>query len=148
VLTAEERRADPVTRWWRVRAPCPICGDQMILRGTEPGLFQGCDGHGFWIDADAIQHTSLVNGADEAALDRKRDTDETYGAERRAREHAARERAIREAAEARADEMVRFSRLGELERDEYLLRRIEQLEARNVELTEALARLSRDSREH
>lgn len=98
VLTPVERRADPVTRWWRVREPCPICGDKMILRGEEPGLFQGCDLHGYFIDADIIDHTSLARGIDHAAIDRKREDEGRVAAEREAREHEALRRA-RERAE-------------------------------------------------
>ena len=72
VLTEQDRRPDLVTRWWRVRAPCPLCGEQMTLRGDDPGLLQGCDLHGYFIDADTIGRTGLARGVDQAALVRKR----------------------------------------------------------------------------
>lgn len=82
VLTEADRKPDPVTRWWRVRAPCPLCGKQMTLRGDDPGLLQGCDLHGYFIDADTIKHTGLRRGVDEAALARKRsDTPRTEAEE-------------------------------------------------------------------
>src|SRR5688572_12258189 len=60
VLTDSERAPDPVTRWWRKREPCPHCGEQMVLCNpdSDPGHFQGCEGHGYWIDSDAVPHTS------------------------------------------------------------------------------------------
>lgn len=56
----DEVRENLVTRWWRVRAPCPICAEQMTLRGVLDVHFQGCDRHGFWVDADTISQTGLV----------------------------------------------------------------------------------------
>lgn len=77
VLTDEDRRRDPVKRWWRVLEPCPRCDDKMGLYGSEPGLLQGCELHGFWIDADTIAHTGLGRGVDVEAIERKRaDPDE------------------------------------------------------------------------
>lgn len=98
VLAPEELRADPVTRWWRVREPCPSCGEKMVLRGREPGLFQGCDLHGFFIDSDIVEHTQLARGIDHAALDRKRQDHRRVEQEREAREREATRRA-RERAE-------------------------------------------------
>lgn len=112
VLTDEERRADPVTRWWRVRAPCPMCGVKMVLRGSEPGLFQGCDGHGFWIDADTIEHTSLAKGVDAEALDRKRMDSAAMEAEQEGRERAELARATEHAEKAEAESRLRKA-LGE-----------------------------------
>lgn len=83
VLRVEEMVPDRATRWWRVRAPCPECTEQMTLRGRDPGLFQGCDVHGFWIDADAIEHTGLVRGVDRQALARKRENEDALAAERK-----------------------------------------------------------------
>jgi hypothetical protein len=60
----------------------------MTLRGSEPGLFQGCDAHGFWIDTDTVQHTGLARGVDEAALERKRNDRARMEAEHEAIEHA------------------------------------------------------------
>ena len=98
VLSPEERQPDPVTRWWRVREPCPSCGDKMVLRGQEPGLFQGCDLHGYFIDADIVEHTTLARGIDYEALDRKRQDERRMTEEREARERLASRRA-RERAE-------------------------------------------------
>ena len=88
VLTAAERVENRQIRWWRVRAPCPVCTEQMTLRNSEPGLFQGCDAHGFWIDADTIQHTGLARGVDEPALERKRNDRGRMEAEHEAIQHA------------------------------------------------------------
>lgn len=98
VLRAADVRLDPVTRWWRVREPCPHCGEKMKLCGEEPGLLQGCEVHGYWIDGDAIDSTGLARGVDEAALDRKR---QDYA--RVEREQHERERRAFERATARAD---------------------------------------------
>ena len=70
VLAAEELAVNPLIRWWRIRAPCPICGEKMALRGVDPWFLQGCERHGFWIDADTIEHTRL-GGADLGAVARK-----------------------------------------------------------------------------
>lgn len=82
VLSARDVRPDPVTRWWRVREPCPVCKEQMALCGDEPGLLQGCPLHGYWIDADTITHTTLAAGVDHAALDAKRTDEAAVAAER------------------------------------------------------------------
>lgn len=110
VLSPVELQPDPVTRWWRVREPCPSCGEKMMLRGTEPGLFQGCDLHGYFIDADIVEHTRLARGIDYEALDRKRQDERRVTEEREAREREAARRAKeraeierREAELARAD---------------------------------------------
>ena len=66
VLSAEELRPDPVTRWWRVREPCPSCGEKMVLRGIEPGLFQGCDLHGYFVDGDAVESAHVTQRLDQA----------------------------------------------------------------------------------
>src|SRR5687767_6494222 len=93
VFAADELRPDPVTRWWRVREPCPACGDKMVLHGKDGGLFQGCELHGYFIDADAIEHTKLGKGIDHAALERKRGDRERVDAERETRERKATRRA-------------------------------------------------------
>jgi hypothetical protein len=109
VLSDEDRRPDPVTRWWKRREPCAICGEKMTLRGRKEGLFQGCDGHGYWLDADAIANTQLAVGVDEAKLQAKRDDSARVEAENAAREvaelereKAKREKELREAAVAKA----------------------------------------------
>ncbi len=111
LLTDDERRADRITRWWRVRAPCPMCGEQMLLRGIKPGLFQGCDGHGYWIDADTVELTSLAGGIDLEALERKREDPAALEAVREERERAelarAAEREQKERANAQAREAER-----------------------------------------
>jgi hypothetical protein len=98
VFTPEEIAPNLALRWWRRREPCPLCEEQMVLRGSEPGLFQGCNLHGFWIDADTVEHTGLARGIDEAALQRLRDDHERVDAHRehtdqlavtRAHEHEA-----------------------------------------------------------
>lgn len=93
----EDLRPDPVTRWWRVREPCPDCGDKMTLYGAEPGLFQGCELHGYFIDADTVEHTKLGRGIDHAALERKRADRVRVDAEREDREKKASLRAAERA---------------------------------------------------
>ena len=73
VLAKHEVRPNVLTKWWRKREPCPLCEEQMLLRGDEPGLFQGCDIHGFWIDADTVEHTGLARGIDHESIQRRRD---------------------------------------------------------------------------
>jgi hypothetical protein len=108
VLAPEELQPDPVTRWWRVREPCPACGEKMMLRGAEPGLFQGCDLHGYFIDADIVEHTRLARGIDYEALDRKRQDDRRVDQEREAREREAVRRArLRAEIEQREAELAR-----------------------------------------
>ncbi|HLL24333.1 MAG TPA: hypothetical protein VK427_19515 [Kofleriaceae bacterium] len=108
VLTPQERRADRVTRWWRVREPCPECGDKMMLRGDGRALFQGCDLHGYFIDADIVAHTSIARGVDHAALDRKRSDEARMQAEREQHELTALERARQRAEiERREAELAR-----------------------------------------
>ena len=104
VLTDDDRRIDPLTQWWKRREPCPICAVKMLLCGARDGLLQGCEGHGYWLDADAIAHTGLAGGVDEARLQRKRDDDTRVEADREAREaaelaraHAQRDKDEREA---------------------------------------------------
>lgn len=109
VFAADEIRFDPVTRWWRVREPCPACGDQMVLCGKDPGLFQGCELHGYFIDADAVAHTKLGKGIDHTALERKRADTDRVDAEREARERKASERASERAEiERRESDLERF----------------------------------------
>jgi hypothetical protein len=82
VLTETDRRPDPITRWWRMREPCPECGDKMVLCGDDPVLLQGCEIHGYFIDADTIAKTGLARGVDHAALETKRDDPDRVDAER------------------------------------------------------------------
>ncbi len=71
IFSVKELRIDAVTRWWRRREPCPLCKEAMTLRGVNPGYFQGCEGHVFWVDADTIAQTGLANGFDAAKLQAK-----------------------------------------------------------------------------
>jgi hypothetical protein len=98
VLTPTDRRHDPVKRWWRVREPCPDCAEQMLLHGEDPGLLQGCELHGFFIDADTIEHTGLARGVDEAAIERKRNDPDLVAAERERVFKLEQDRAVRDAA--------------------------------------------------
>lgn len=107
VLTDTDRKPDPVTRWWRVRAPCPICSDKMLLHGSEPGLLIGCAGHGYWIDADTVAHTGLARGVDQAALDKLRDDSSAVDAAREQAERALLDRAKDKAAKDLAEAAVR-----------------------------------------
>lgn len=106
VLSDRERRIDRLTRWWRIRAPCPICSDQMLLRGVRDAYFQGCDGHGFWLDSDAVASTGLASGVDEARLDRKRHDEARLRQDLDAREQAEHDRA-----QARNDKQAREASL-------------------------------------
>jgi hypothetical protein len=130
----------------------------MTLRGHAPGLFQGCDGHGFWIDADAVAATGLGRGVDEAALARKHDDEAAVAAaqaQREAAEHARdEERLDRERREAAltltpiADPTITpallqaavISACGVFA-GRYLLGRLDALEARNAALEARLAAL-------
>ena len=106
VLTERDRTPDPVTRWWRVLEPCPICDERMQLHGDEPGLLLGCTGHGFWIDADTIAHTGLARPVDQVALERNRNDDAAIAADRERRERAELHRAELKAARHRAEAAV------------------------------------------
>ena len=169
VLTDADRKPDPVTRWWRVRAPCPVCAEKMLLCGHEPGLLQGCAQHGYFIDADTIQHTGLARGVDEAALDRKRNDPDRMDAERVAvaqAEEARTQRKLeqeaqaaamvareRELAVARKREQLRSDIEHQLKFDHWraiadllvgLLDRVTALETRVTELEGATARPASD----
>lgn len=118
VLTEVDRRPDPVTRWWRVRAPCPVCTDKMRLYGEDPGLLQGCAVHGYFVDGDTVVYTDLARGVDLTSLaeliespalnaERARlraleaEHDREMADQPRQREQAARERAAIAAATAK-----------------------------------------------
>lgn len=92
LLTEDELRIDRATHWWKVRAPCPMCGQKMLLRGTDQAHFLGCDGHGFWIDHETIEHTSIGHGVDHQALARKRADQDGMDAAREEAERAAQDR--------------------------------------------------------
>jgi hypothetical protein len=167
ILSDEERRVDLLTRWWRIREPCPLCHVQMTLRGLGDARFQGCDGHGYWLDADVVPFTGLANGVDEARLDAKRRDEIRMQREQEEREEAERKRVqerldaqAREAALAktlekydnelsptipplitRADRVVMHSGSVPKTLIEKMAERIESLEARTAELEARLARL-------
>jgi hypothetical protein len=131
----------------------------MTLRGPRDGLFQGCDGHGYWLDADAIPHTGLAAGVDEARLDRKRGDRARMAAEAEARQAAEQERAQRkhdqDRREANVAEVIAkgglegsgpTTDLRQLLEDHLdpvasLRRRLDALEARNDELERRIAAL-------
>jgi hypothetical protein len=117
VLTETDRKPDPVTRWWRVRAPCPMCGEKMALCGEEPGLFQGCEQHGYFIDADTIEHTGLGRGVDHAAIEAKRADSARVEAEREAIAEVA-ERQRKHKLEIEAREAGLGARVDEIKRQE------------------------------
>jgi hypothetical protein len=102
IFDASELRVDAATRWWRPREKCVMCDDKMKLRGKEPGLFQGCDGHAFWVDRDAIAQTGLAKGVNEEKLEAKRNNTQLIEREHEARQKAemAREEAKRAKEEA------------------------------------------------
>ncbi len=102
LLTDKERWQNHATRWWRVREPCPHCGDKMTLCNNEPGLLQGCEIHGYFIDADTVEHTSLAKGIDHVALARAREDEARVEAhrEQQLREEQERDHEKREKAEA------------------------------------------------
>lgn len=106
-LTAADRHPDPGTRWWKVRPPCPMCGEQMHLCGDEPGHLVGCEGHGYWIDADAHAHTGLAKPVDAAALQQLHDSDEARQQAQAEREAAETDRARAHADKERAEATVR-----------------------------------------
>jgi hypothetical protein len=107
LLDETDMRLDPVTRWWRVRSPCPICREQMQLYGDDPGLLQGCAQHGFFIDADTIEHTGLAKGIDVAAIERKRADVERVQAERERLAEVAERRRQLELQKERAESELR-----------------------------------------
>jgi hypothetical protein len=106
LLEERELRPDPITRWWRKREPCPVCEDQMTLRGDEPGLFQGCDLHGFWVDADTVEHTGLARGIDHDALQRRRNDDASVEAHQQRVERLLAERAAQREGRAVRENIV------------------------------------------
>lgn len=100
-----------ITRWWRMRAPCPTCDEQMLLYGSEPALFQGCAAHGFFVDADVVEHTGLKRDSVTAALEKKREDPVTVEEAREQSDRAAlaraRDREAKEAAERALEETER-----------------------------------------
>jgi len=96
---SDEIAENRITRWWRVREPCPICKEQMLLRGSEDHeLFQGCTKHGYWIDVDTVSKTSLGRPGLLARLKKLRDDEEARIAAR---------------AQQRADELAEKQRMRE-----------------------------------
>jgi hypothetical protein len=106
-FAAHEIVENRLTRWWKVRAPCPLCSERMTLRGGEPGLFQGCELHGYWVDDDALAHTGLARDDLDRRLAAKRANPARIEHERKQREELeeqrAREREARQRSERRPD---------------------------------------------
>ncbi len=107
MLEPEEIRENRLIRWERVRAPCPRCNTKMLLRGVEPGLFQGCSEHGYWIDADMVEHTGLARTGLKKRLDQMVETRDAFRREQARREADEAERARLREAEERAREAER-----------------------------------------
>jgi hypothetical protein len=74
-----------------------MCGDKMVLCGEEPGLFQGCEAHGYFIDADTVDQTGLVRGIDHVAIRRLREDPSAVEAAELETQRVAAERAERDA---------------------------------------------------
>jgi hypothetical protein len=70
VLSASDLRRSHVS-WWRVREHCPLCDERMQTFG-DAAVFQGCEDHGYFIDADVVPQTGLANGIDHTAIEKKR----------------------------------------------------------------------------
>lgn len=87
--------------------PCPVCKDKMKLHGDEPGLLLGCEGHGFWIDADTIEHTGLARPYDAAAIERLRADEDAIAANEENRQRAEQQRAEDRLSRERAEAAVR-----------------------------------------
>src|SRR5512143_477704 len=103
LFAADELKPSRLTTWFRERSPCPHCSTQMTLRGHDMALFQGCDEHGFWIDADTVGQTGLGRPATAGRLARARAAADALKVEV--------ERAEREAqAKARATELAEWQR--------------------------------------
>ncbi len=104
-LAADELAPSRLTSWARERVACPICGTQMTLRGHDMTLFQGCDGHGFWLDRETVMQTGLAHPRHAPWLADARARAKALAAELRRAEEETRERAAkleREESEAAA----------------------------------------------
>jgi hypothetical protein len=106
IFSSDELRVDALTQWWRRKEKCVLCDAKMELRGRDPGLFQGCDGHAFWIDQDAIVHTSLATGVDLNKLEVKRNNTAIVEREREWRLRAEQERDAERRAKEQAEQRV------------------------------------------
>lgn len=114
VFQSDEIAENRTTRWWRVREPCPVCKEQMLLRGSEDHeLFQGCSKHGYWVDADTVSQTGLGRPGLVARLKKIRDDEEERIAASVKRKADEQERARKEKEEA---ERLRQEREREAER--------------------------------
>lgn len=93
----DEIAENRITRWWRVREPCPVCKEQMLLRGSQDHeLFQGCTKHGYWIDVDTVGETSLARPGLLARLKKVRDEEDARKSALEAEKRAAALRATQE----------------------------------------------------
>lgn len=96
----------------------------------EAGLFQGCDQHGFWIDADTVSQTGLARPDLDARVRRMRDDADAFRAERERAAAVERERARqRELAEEQAENEAR---------ERGTERQRAQIEARRTRLVEQI----------
>jgi endogenous inhibitor of DNA gyrase (YacG/DUF329 family) len=154
-LMADERRPSRLTSWARERVGCPRCGTPMTLRGHDMTLFQGCDDHGFWIDAEIVGQTGLGRHelADRLAAARKQAAAMTAHEERAkqaARDEAAERARERDEAMAAArealEEKARASRREQAERAAAMgpfLKAARQIAHDPEQLAEILVRLDR-----
>jgi Fe2+ transport system protein B len=80
----------------------------MTLRNnTEPGLLQGCDVHGFFIDADTVQHTSIANGIDHDAIAAKLADEDAVAAANEKRLEAEQDRDAEKREKEEAEQRLR-----------------------------------------
>lgn len=100
VFTPDELAVNALAKWWRIRAPCPTCGVQMKSRNRDDdAMFQGCDAHGVFVDADVMHKTSLGRTDVRELLAARR-----AGADRQRDEERAREAALERAEQLRRQE--------------------------------------------
>jgi hypothetical protein len=98
-----------LTTWFRERVPCPHCAAVMSLRGYDMALFQGCDEHGFWLDAETAGQTGLARPGVAPQVERAREAAKAFRVEQERRE--AEEREAREADDrARGEEWEAMSK--------------------------------------
>lgn len=141
VFTPEETVVNDLTRWWRVRAPCPLCSEQMTLRGFGDALFQGCDAHGFFVDQDTVGNTGLARPGLRDRLTKMRED-----ADRHRAELARREEAERKADEERAAAVAKEKAAAKARREE--LKRAQGHEQRAKLVTRINAALATGNGEH
>lgn len=92
-LATDEMAPSRLTSWSRERAACPMCGTTMTLRGHDMTLFQGCDGHGFWLDRETVTQTGLGHPKHAPWLADARSRAKVLAVEQRRSEKEARETA-------------------------------------------------------